>query len=155
AWADGKEFRSATVSQDGKTLIAQVTSGDIDLKWKVFDLPEGKPRSTATEVPGFDGHLVLSPDNRMLVSNALLEGRLTLTDIQETRRRRSWTPKAANMRPAFSPDSLLLAVLCGEGKPYTLKLFDTRSAAEVRNIAGDFSGYRSGSLGFSPDGKLL
>ena len=137
---------AAAFSPDG-TVIATSGHGPV----QIWDAATGALRAELRSPDGrsdwYVRHIAFSPDGKTLASGDRRDG-LILWDVATGAPRRRLEGR---MGVAFSPDGTLLAA--GLGMEGAIRLYDPRSGAEVRTLAGHLA--EVDDLTFSHDGRWL
>ncbi|HYV39187.1 MAG TPA: WD40 repeat domain-containing protein [Gemmataceae bacterium] len=146
----GTRIESLAVSADGKVAAAWGDHLFADADIRIFDLTNGRVRTTFPRTAYGPYAVALSPDGRTLATK--VGQAIHLHDAATGKELRKIEPgKALINKCLFSPDSKALALASGSnGK--AIYLLDVDKGTVVRTFAHDGVVY---AYAFSPDGKLL
>ena len=120
------ELSSIAFGADGRTVVAGSSDGSVFV-WQYDTAASGDKQPTAT-ADGPAGHLLMSPDGRLLVTTNPSDGSLKLWDITALKPTATLTSAdlAGDATAAFSPDGNLLATDAGGGtQPTSIVLWGT------------------------------
>ena len=148
-------IHSVSFSPDGQILASGHGSGNV----RLWDVSEGTLRHTFEGHVSFVNSVSFSPDGTTLASGSSDET-VRLWDVSEGTLLRTLPIGASVNSVAFSPDGKTLAN--GHNSGYwkeDIHLWDVATGTFLRTLeipgAGSYSSYSSGSVAFSPDGKIL
>ena len=149
------ELSSIAFGADGRTVVAGSSDGSVFV-WQYDTAASGDKQPTAT-ADGPAGHLLMSPDGRLLVTTNPSDGSLKLWDITALKPTATLTSadlEVGNATAAFSPDGNLLATDAGGGtQPTSIVLWDVQSRTRLATLPGQTGFIRQ--IAFSPDGHLI
>ncbi len=147
-----------TVSPDRKTIAAVGRPDQTETldNWALvlWDASTGERRKRVTWVESRvsrSGSLAFSPDGKT-IATACDRGRIRFWDVDSCKESSNHAFLNMDIRNiAFSPDGSMLGIVSYR----ELFLWDWRNAAEPYAVADDFPDFRSQSIAWSPDGKVL
>lgn len=139
---------SVAFSSDGKTLLALTSAGYGQIK--LWDIATGKMRTIAESI-ALISSIALSPDGKTLAAG-VRNGTVILFDVLTGAELRTLFGQVDSVESvAFSLDGKMLAT---GGLDHTIHLWDFVSGRLIRVLSGATTG-ASGTIAFSPDGRLL
>lgn len=140
------DLRGVTLSPDLRLLAASGPEKVI----KVWDLKSGEMRHRMPALSVAPGELAISPDGKMLASNAEAENTVRLWDLATAKQKLTLPDGLGNSSLLFSPDGSLLV---GANSDTTVRVWHTGTGKPVAVI--DELAVTMFALVFSPDGRFF
>ena len=145
AWSKD-DLRGVVLSPDRRLLAATGPEKVV----KVWSLKSGEMQHRLPALPVAPGELAISPDGKMLASNAEAENTVRLWDLATSRQLLSLPDGLGDSSLLFSPDGSLLV---GANSDTVIRVWHTGSGKQVAVI--DEIPVTMFALIFSPDGRYL